>query len=74
MAIDKFMKAAVEEAKKGLLYVIKSNEQALDRSFSLVYYKNKFVNDNMKSLMHILEQYKDKDILSGISTGILVDV
>ncbi len=63
-----------EEAKKGLLYVIKSNEQALDRSFSLVYYKNKFVNDNMKSLIHILEKYKDKDILSGISTGTLVDV
>lgn len=63
-----------EEAKKGLLYVIKSNGQALDRSFSLVYYKNKFVNDNMKSLMHILEQYKDKDILSGVSTGNLVDI
>ncbi|AYD39545.1 LysR family transcriptional regulator [Clostridium fermenticellae] len=63
-----------EEAKKGLLYVIKSNEQVLDRSFSLVYYKNKFVNDNMKSLMHILEQYKENDILSGIPTGTLVDI
>ena len=63
-----------EEAKKGLLYVIKSNEQALDRSFSLVYYKNKFVNDNMKSLMYILEQYKDKGVLSGVSTGTLVDI
>lgn len=60
-----------EEAKKGLLYVIKSDEKALDRSFSIVYYKNKFVNDNMKSLMHILEQYKDKDILSGVPAGIL---
>lgn len=63
-----------EEAKKGLLYVIKSNEQAMDRSFSLVYYKNKFVNENMKSLMHILEQYKDKDILNGIPVGILEDI
>lgn len=63
-----------EEAKKGLLYVIKSSEQSLDRCFSLVYYKNKFVNDNMKSLMHLLEQYKEKDILSGISTGTLVDI
>jgi DNA-binding transcriptional LysR family regulator len=62
-----------EEAKNGLLYVIKSNDKALDRSFSLVYYKNKFVNDNMKSLMHILEQYKNKDILSGVTTGILLD-
>lgn len=61
-----------EEAREGLLYVIKSDGHALDRSFSVVYYKNKFVNDNMKSLMHILEQYKDKDILSGISTGNLV--
>ncbi|WP_411679998.1 LysR family transcriptional regulator [Clostridium thailandense] len=63
-----------EEAKKGLLYVIKSNEKALDRSFSLVYYKNKFVNDNMKNVMYILEKYKDKGILSGISTGTLLDV
>lgn len=63
-----------EEAKKGLLYVIKSNDQALDRSFSVVYYKNKFVNNNMKNLMHILEKYKDKHILSGISTGSLVDI
>lgn len=62
-----------EEAKKGLLYVIKSSNHALDRSFSLVYYKNKFVNDNMKSLIHLLEQYKDKDILNGISAGILLD-
>lgn len=63
-----------EEAKESLLYVIKSNGQALDRSFSLVYYKNKFVNDNMNSFMHILEQYKDKDILRGIPTGILEDI
>lgn len=61
-----------EEAKNGLLYVIKSNGHALDRSFSVVYYKNKFVNDNMKSLMNILGKYKGKDILSGISTGNLV--
>lgn len=63
-----------KEAKKGLLYVIKSNEKALDRSFSLVYYKNKFVNDNMRSLMYILEQYKENDILSGIPTGTLVNI
>lgn len=44
-----------EEVKKGLLYVIKSNEQALNRSFSLVYYKNKFINENMKSLIQLLE-------------------
>jgi len=63
-----------EEAKKGKLYVIKSNKQALDRSFSLVYYKNKFVNENMKSLMYLLEKYKGKDILKGISTGVLEDI
>lgn len=63
-----------EEAKKGLLYVIKSSGQALNRYFSLVYYKNKFVNDNMKSLMYLLEEYKDEDILSGISTGTLMDI
>ncbi|MBP2031506.1 DNA-binding transcriptional LysR family regulator [Clostridium algifaecis] len=63
-----------EEAKKGLLYVIKSKGEALDRYFSLVYYKNKLVNDNMKSLMHLLEQYKENDILSGISTGTLVNI
>lgn len=63
-----------EEAKKGLLYVLKSNSQALDRSFSLVYYKNKAANDNMKSLMNLLEQYRDKDILHGIPAGILNDI
>ncbi|WP_406543225.1 hypothetical protein [Clostridium ljungdahlii] len=54
--------------------MIKDSGQALNRYFSLVYYKNKFVNDNMKSLMYLLEEYKDKDILSGISTGTLMDI
>lgn len=63
-----------EEAKQNLLYVIKSSNQALNRSFSLVYYKNKFVNDNMKSLMHLLDQYKDTGILGGISTGTLLNI
>lgn len=63
-----------EEAKKDKLYVIKSNEKALDRSFSVIYYKNKFVNENMKVLMSLIEKYRDKNILKGIPTGILEDV
>jgi len=60
-----------EEMKSGQIYVIKSEENDLDRFFNIVYYKNKYFNESMKSLMNIVEQYKNEDILKGIATGIL---
>lgn len=61
-----------EEIKNGQIYVIKSKENALDRFFNIVYYKNKYFNESMKTFMNIVEQYKNKDIFNGIESGILV--
>ncbi|MFA6849264.1 MAG: LysR family transcriptional regulator [Selenomonadaceae bacterium] len=61
-----------EEIKNGQLYVIKSKENALDRSFNIVYYKNKYVTESMKTLMEIVKEYNNNDVLKNISAGILV--
>lgn len=51
-------------------YAIKCNDNSLERSFLMVYYKNKFLNESMKTLCDILESYdkgvSKKDIASGI--------
>jgi DNA-binding transcriptional LysR family regulator len=63
-----------EEIKNGQLYVIKSKENAWDRSFNIVYYKNKYINESMKTLMEIVKEYNNTDILKNISTGTLVNI
>ncbi len=62
-----------EEIKAGKLYVIKSNENAWDRSFNIVYYKNKYISESMKTVMEIVKKYNKSDILKDIPSGILVN-
>ncbi|TWH47456.1 LysR family transcriptional regulator [Sporomusa sp. KB1] len=62
-----------EEVKSGQLYVIKSKENAWDRSFNIVYYKNKYISESMKTVMEIVKEYNNADILKGIPTGTLVN-
>ena len=61
-----------EEIKNGQIHVIRNTESDWDRYFSVVYHKNKVVTDEMKSLIEVLKNYKNVDILQGISTGKLV--
>jgi DNA-binding transcriptional LysR family regulator len=63
-----------EEIKSGQLYVIKSKENAWDRSFNIVYYKNKYITESMKTLIEIVKEHDNDDILKNISTGTLVNI
>lgn len=51
-------------------YTIKCNDNSLERSFLMVYYKNKIFSESMKTLCDILESFdngvRKKDIASGI--------
>jgi len=67
------IRLVAEEIKNGQMYVIKSKEKAWDRSFNLVYYKNKSITESMKSVMEIVREYNNADILKGIPTGILLN-
>ena len=61
-----------EEIRDRQVYVIQNTESDWDRYFSIVYHKNKFITDEMKSLIEIVENDKHTDILRGITTGRLI--
>lgn len=61
-----------EEIKNGYIHVIQNMECDWDRSFSVVYHKNKLVTNEMKSLIDIVKNYKHADILQRIDSGKLI--
>lgn len=66
------VRLAEEEIKSGKIHVIQNADPDWDRFFSIVYHKNKVVTDEMKNLIEVVKDYKDVDILRGISAGRLV--
>ncbi len=61
-----------EEIRNGKIHVIQNTDSDWNRYFSIVYHKNKVVTDEMKNLIEIVKDYKNVDILKGISTGKIV--
>lgn len=61
-----------EEIKSGQIHVIQNMECDWDRYFSVVYHKNKLVSEEMKSLIEVVKNYKNADILQGITSGQLI--
>lgn len=61
-----------EEARNGRIHVIQNDDKGWDRHFSIVYHKNKVVTNEMKSLMEIVNNYKNVDVLEGIISGKVV--
>jgi DNA-binding transcriptional LysR family regulator len=62
-----------EELNSGKLYAVKSSENAWDRSFNIVYYKNKYISESMKTIMEIVTQYNKSEFLKDIPAGSLVN-
>jgi DNA-binding transcriptional LysR family regulator len=58
-----------EEIRSGKIHVIQNKECEWDRFFSVVYHKNKVITDEMQSLIEVVKNYKQVDVLQGISTG-----
>jgi DNA-binding transcriptional LysR family regulator len=61
-----------DEVKKGDIYILKNYEKSWDRSFNIVYHKNKHLNKAMLHFINIINQYNHSDTLNSISSGILI--
>lgn len=60
------------EIKSGQIHAIQNTDCDWDRYFSVVYHKNKVVTNEMKSLIEVVKNYKDVDILHEINSGRLI--
>ncbi len=60
-----------QEVKNGLIHVICNGDSAWNRNFYLVYHKDKFISEPMRSLQTITHRFKCPEFLNDIETGIL---
>jgi DNA-binding transcriptional LysR family regulator len=51
-----------EQVKNGSIVVIKNRDTTWNRSFSIVYHKNKFVSKHMEEFVDLVKKYKYADI------------
>ncbi len=61
-----------EEIKTGDIFVIKNVSNRWNRTFNLVYHKNKHISKGMLDFMKIAREYGNTDILNETPVGILV--
>ncbi len=61
-----------EEVKTGRMYAIRNKEQAWDRRFNIVYYKNKYLSGAMQAFMALVRELDAGDVLHGVATGMLM--
>lgn len=61
-----------KEIKNGQIHAIVNTEYDWDRYFNIVYHKNKYITDEMKSLIDIVKNYKHADIPKGVVVGKLI--
>lgn len=60
-----------QEIKNGQIHVIRNSTSAWDRHFYLVYHKDKFISEPMRSLQTIMYRFQRPAFLEEIETGIL---
>lgn len=60
-----------EEAENGQIHVIRNTEKDWDRSFYLVYHKDKLYTEQIQALENIMHRFKRPDFLEHIDTGFL---
>ncbi|KNZ40305.1 LysR family transcriptional regulator [Acetobacterium bakii] len=61
-----------EEAQNGDIYVIKHNEHSWNRTFSLVYHKNKHISKGMLGFMNVTQAYGNTGIITDVPVGMLI--
>lgn len=62
-----------EEARSGQIHLIKPDGPAWERNFSIVYHRDKVINENMQTLIDIVESFKDHEMLKGFAITKLID-
>lgn len=60
-----------QEVRTGQIHVIRNQEADWDRSFYLVYHKDKFFSEPMRSLESIMHRFKRPEFLENGKTGVL---
>ncbi|ABX42153.1 LysR family transcriptional regulator [Lachnoclostridium phytofermentans] len=53
-----------EYVKSGSIVVIKNRDTTWNRSFSIVYHKNKFISKHMDEFINLVKKYKNSDIFN----------
>lgn len=62
-----------QEIKDGRIKVIKHAENVWNRNFSIVYHKDKVLDESMIKVIEIIREFKDLSILDNIEAGKLVN-
>ncbi len=60
-----------QEVQKDRIHIVRNQEADWNRSFYLVYHKDKFFSEPMRTLEELMQSYKRPDFLSEGSTGFL---
>ncbi|MDO5541227.1 MAG: LysR family transcriptional regulator [Eubacteriales bacterium] len=60
-----------QEVKEGIIHVVRNTENDWNRSFFLVYHKDKFYSEPMRSLETIMHRFKRPEFLDHMETGYL---
>jgi len=61
-----------EEARNGEIFVIKNNENNWNRTFNLVYHKNKHISKGMLGFMNVIKEYGNAGIITDVPVGMLI--
>ena len=51
-----------EEIRKGTIHMLQDPENIWDRTFKLVYHKDKFISESIQLLRELLSQYQKPEI------------
>lgn len=62
-----------DEIKNGTIRVIKHTENVWNRNFSIVYHKDKVLDEAMLRVMDIIREFKDLSIMEDIQAGKLIN-
>ena len=65
------MRLVEQEIKNGQIHVIRNIDSDWDRNFYLVYHKDKFYSEPMRSLETIMHRFRRPGFLDQLETGIL---
>lgn len=61
-----------EEVRNGSIHVIHNSSKSWNRSFDIVYHKNKYIDSNFNEVIDIIKNYKDTNLLKEIPISLLV--
>ena len=62
-----------EEIKSGEIKAIKHSDDSWNRNFSIVYHKDKVLDESMENVIEVIKEYKDLGIMNYIESGTLIN-